>query len=196
MIKGMEKISEAILDKVHEEARVIIAKAEAKAAAEVEKAHKLYEKRIEEEKRKLRAQVDIEAARTTAQASIKARQELLRAKSDIIEEIVRRVKDQLARMEGDEQTLKALLLESIKRMDGDRFRVYVAPKHRGAVGRIVGEDKQLSERVEEIKEDDFLGGIIVEDTEGRMRIDNSYDTRLAMLLPQVLPSISKELFPK
>ncbi|GAI00113.1 unnamed protein product, partial [marine sediment metagenome] len=34
----------------------------------------------------------------------------------------------------------------------------------------------------------------VEDIDGRTRIDNTYETRLEMLLPRLLPEISKELF--
>ena len=33
-----------------------------------------------------------------------------------------------------------------------------------------------------------------EDTDGKIRIDNTYDTRLEMLLPRLLPEIGKELF--
>jgi vacuolar-type H+-ATPase subunit E/Vma4 len=39
-----------------------------------------------------------------------------------------------------------------------------------------------------------LGGVIAEDVEGKLRIDNTYETRLEMLLPKLLPKISKELF--
>jgi len=36
---------------------------------------------------------------------------------------------------------------------------------------------------------------MVEDIAGKIRIDNTYDTRLEMLLPRLLPEIGKELFP-
>ena len=46
----------------------------------------------------------------------------------------------------------------------------------------------------EVREYNCLGGIIAEDIEGKLRIDNTYETRLEMLLPQLLPKISEELF--
>jgi vacuolar-type H+-ATPase subunit E/Vma4 len=39
-----------------------------------------------------------------------------------------------------------------------------------------------------------MGGVIAEDVEGKLRIDNTYETRLGTLLPKLLPEISKKLF--
>lgn len=194
MVTGMEKINEAIISKVNEEAQSIIADAEEKAREELEKARKQREARLKEDRHKLRTEAEVEAARILAQASIKARQGLLKAKSEIIEEITQRVKDTLSQAASDEGALKALLVESIKGLETNKARIYVAPKDKEIVDKIVSEDGDLSGKVSEIKEADLLGGIISEDLEGKMRIDNSYETRLEMLLPKILPEISKELF--
>jgi len=194
MVTGMEKINEAILGKVREEAQGIIAEAEEKAQKELEKARKQREARLEEEKRKLRAEAEVEAARILAQASIKARQELLKAKSEIIAEITRRVKDTLSQGSTKEGALKALLVEAIKGLEADKVRIYVAPKDKGIADKVVRAEGELSNKVVEIKEAGLLGGVIAEDVEGRMRIDNSCGTRLEMLLPRILPEASKELF--
>ncbi len=194
MITGMEKINEAILDKVREEARGIVAEAEEKAREEVEKARKLLQVRLEEDRRKLRAEAEIEAARILAQASIKARQELLKAKVEVIDEITRRVNDALSRTTSDEAALRALLREAINGLEAGKSQVYVAPKDKSIVEAIVSKDGELSGIVMDIREADLLGGIIAEDAEGKMRIDNSYETRLDILLPKILPQVSKELF--
>ena len=55
-------------------------------------------------------------------------------------------------------------------------------------------DTKLAGRITEIREFDGTGGVIVEDIDGKIRIDNTYDTRLEMLLPKLLPEIGKELF--
>jgi len=60
--------------------------------------------------------------------------------------------------------------------------------------KLVGKDKELAAKVAEIKEHSASGGVIIEDVEGRVRIDNTYETRLEMLLPRLLPEIGKELF--
>ncbi|MCL0079202.1 V-type ATP synthase subunit E [Dehalococcoidia bacterium] len=194
MITGMEKINEAILSKVQEEARGIIAEAEEKAGEEVEKARRLLEVRLEDERRKLRAEAEVEAARILAQGLIRARQELLKAKSEVIGEITRRVKESLSRATGNETALRALLKEAISGLETDKSQIYVAPKDKGIVERIVSGDGELSGIVTGIREADLLGGVIAEDIEGKMRIDNSYETRLEILLPKILPQVSKQLF--
>lgn len=194
MITGMEKINEAILSKVQEEARGIIAEAEEKAREEVEKAHGLLEARLEEERRKLRAEAEVEAARILAQGLIRARQELLKAKSEVIDEITRRVKDALSRATGNEAALGALLREATNGLETNKSQIYVAPRDKNIVETIVSKDGELSGIVMGIKEADLLGGVIAEDIEGKMRIDNSYETRLEILLPKILPQVSKQLF--
>jgi len=194
MITGMEKINEAILGKVQEEAQGIIAEAEAKAREEVVKARATLDARLEEEERKLRAQATIEASRILAQASIKARQELLKAKSEVIDEITRRVKDTLSRATTNEAALRTLLREATNGLETAKSQIFVAPKDKSVVETIVRGDEKFSGMVTEIKEAELLGGIIAEDAEGKMRIDNSYETRLEMLLPKILPQMSKKLF--
>ncbi|MCL0076844.1 V-type ATP synthase subunit E [Dehalococcoidia bacterium] len=194
MITGMEKINEAILSKVQEEAWGIIAEAEEKAREEVEKARRLLEVRLEDERRKLRAEAEVEAARILAQGLIRARQELLKAKSEVVGEITRRVKESLSRTTGNETALRALLKEAISGLETDKAQIYVAPRDKNIVETIVSKDGELSGMVTGIREADLLGGVIAEDIEGKMRIDNSYETRLEILLPKILPQVSKQLF--
>ena len=78
--------------------------------------------------------------------------------------------------------------------DIDKARVYVSPKDVAAVQKLVKEDKELASKVAEVKDFDCVGGVIVEDVDGKIRIDNTYDTRLETLLPQILPEIGEELF--
>ena len=193
-MKGMEKISEAILDKVRAEAQDIIKKAEEKARERVEKAKRQQEARLEEEKNKLIEEAKEEATRILAQSSIAARQELLLAKTRIIDEIISRVKKALSEISSDKGSLLDLIKEAINTLDIDKARIYVSPKDISAVRNSLKGDKKLADRITEIRELDSTGGVIVEDTDGKIRIDNTYDTRLEMLLPRLLPEIGKELF--
>ena len=193
-MKGMEKISEAILDKVRAEAQDIIKKAEEKARERVEKAKRQQEARLEEEKNKLIEEAKEEATRILAQSSIAARQELLLAKTRIIDEIISRVKKTLSEISSDKGSLLDLIKEAINTLDIDKARIYVSPKDVSSVRKSLKGDKKLADRISEIKELDGTGGVIVEDTDGKIRIDNTYDARLEMLLPRLLPEIGKELF--
>jgi len=193
-MKGMEKISEAILDKVKIEAQQIVKEAEEKALQEVEKAEKQLETKFEEEKRKTIEDAETEVARIQAQAVIKARQELAGVKADIIDRIVSSAKTTLVTISGDDSSLLSLIKEGIAGLGVDKARIYVSPKNISTVQQFLKKDKELAGSIVEIKEADCTGGVIAESIDGKLRIDNTYDARLEMLLPIILPEISKELF--
>ncbi len=191
---GMEKISEAILNKVGIEAEDIIKEAENKAREVTEKAKKQREAKLEEEKNRLLEEARGETARILAQASIKTRQELLIAKTGVIDEIVGRTRKGLSGFSSDASSTLSLIKEAISPLHIDKARVYVSPKDVAATQKLIKGDKELANKITEVREFDCTGGVIVEDIDGKIRIDNTYETRLEMLLPQLLPEISKELF--
>ena len=190
----MEKISEAVVGKVRVEAQSIIKAAEEKAQIEIEKAKKQRETKLEEGKRKMLEEAEEEAARILAQASIKARQELLRMKADIIAKIIEDVKKTLSGIASDESHRLSLIKEAMDGLGVDKGRIYVSPKDVSSVQKFLEGDEELANRIMEVKEFNCTGGVIAENIEGKYRIDNTYETRLEMLLPKLLPEISKELF--
>ena len=190
----MDKIGEAILGKVKAEAEGIIKEAESRADQEIEQAEKQHLARLEKKKARMIQKAREEAARIEAQASVKARQELSRAKADVIGEIISEVKKALRATSGDKSLLVSLVKEATDALGIDKVRVYVSPKDVKTVQKLLNEDRELAGKIAEVKEYDGAGGVIVEDIEGKVRIDNTYDTRLEMLLPQLLPEIGRELF--
>ncbi len=193
-MKGMEKISEAILDKVKVDAQRIIKEAEEKALQDIEKAEKQLETKFKEEKRKAIEETEREATIILAQATIKARQELSRTKADIIDKIVSTVKTTLLGISGDESSLLSLIKEVVDELGDDKARIYVSPKDISKVQQLLERDKELASRIMEIKEFDCTGGVIAESIDGKFSLDNTYDTRLEMLLPKILPEIRRGLF--
>ena len=193
-MKGMEKISEAILDKVKVDAQRIIKEAEEKALQDIEKAEKQLETKFEEEKRKAIEGAEREAAIILAQATIKARQELSRTKADIVDKIISAVNITLRSISSDENLLLSLIKEVVDELGGDKARIYVSPKDMSTVQGFLERDKELASRIMEIKEFDCTGGVIAESIDGKFSLDNTYDTRLEMLLPKILPEIHRGLF--
>ena len=112
-MKGIEKISEAILGKVRAEAQDIVEEAEEKAQERIERAKRQQEAKLEEEKGKLIEGAKEEATRILAQSSITARQELLLAKTRIIDEIINRVKKTFSEISSDESSPLDLIKETI-----------------------------------------------------------------------------------
>jgi vacuolar-type H+-ATPase subunit E/Vma4 len=191
---GLDRISESILGKVKTEAGEIIRDAERKALEAVSKAKKQHQMRIEGEKTKLFEGAKNESARILAQTSIKIRQQMLAAKTQVIDDIASKVKKELARTAVDEGVYLRLIREAITAVGTDRVKIYVTPKHVTEVQKIIDKDKELPGKVTEVSEYPTIGGVIVEDSMGKIRIDNTFETRLEMLLPHLLPSINEELF--
>ena len=193
-MEGMEKIRRAILEKVKADAQQIIKEAEEKAWQEIEKAEEQKETKFQEEKRKTIEETEKQAARILAQASIRARQDVSRAKAEIINGIVNRVKTTLPTISSDEGSVLNLIEEAVGGLGADKVTIYVSRKNTSTVRKLVKGDKGLASKITEIKEFDCTGGIIAESIDGKLSIDNTYETRLEMLLPQILPEISRELF--
>ncbi len=191
---SMEKISDAILDKVRVEAQDIIKEAETRAGERVERAKEQQEAKLEEGKNKLLEEAREEATRILSQSTITARQELLLAKTRVIDEIISGVKKTLYETQIDKSSPLDLIGEALDALDTDKARIYVLPKDVSTVQKLVAGDKKLSDKITEIREFNGTGGVIIEDIDGKIRIDNTYDTRLEMLLPRLLPEIGKELF--
>ncbi|MCD6452931.1 MAG: V-type ATP synthase subunit E [Dehalococcoidales bacterium] len=193
-MKGMEKISQAVLDKVRAEADSLIKDAEVQAEQELAQAKERWAARQEEETAKILQQAGEEAARIEAQALVKARQELSRVKADLVSGMVDRVKQRLSEFSDDGGSLIGLIKESIDRLRASKVKIYVSPQQVSVVQRLLEKDKELAGKVAEVKGRPGTGGVIVEDASGEVRIDNTYETRLEMLLPKLLPEIDKELF--
>jgi V/A-type H+-transporting ATPase subunit E len=190
----MEKISEAVVSKVKLDAQNLIKEAEKKAQEELEKAKKQREVQFEEVRDKVLGEAEEEAARILAQASIKARQQLSSAKADTIAKIIDGARKELSRIAIDESYFLNLIQEAVEGLGVDKARIYVSPKDVSTVKKLVEADEEFSNKIVEVRDSNCLGGVIAEDVEGKLRIDNTYETRLDMLLPKLLPEISKELF--
>jgi V/A-type H+-transporting ATPase subunit E len=190
----MENISEAVISKVKVEALDIIKEAEAKAREEREKATKQREVKLHKEKQRLLGEARQEAARIVAQASIKARQELSRAKNAVINKMTDRVRQELSQISSNEKYSMTLIQEAVEAIGADKARIYVLPKSVDTTRKLLESNKELANRITEVKEANFTGGIIAESIDGTLRIDNSYESRLEMLLPILLPEINNELF--
>jgi V/A-type H+-transporting ATPase subunit E len=190
----MERISEAVVSNVKLDAQDIIREAEEKAQEETERAKKQRDVRYEEERARMLGEAGEEAARILAQASIKARQQISSVKADAVSKIVDAARRELSQISSDESQLKKLIKEAMDGLGGDKGRIYVSPRDVSSVRKLVEADKELSGRILEVRESNCLGGVIAEDPEGKLRIDNTYETRLEALLPKLLPEISKELF--
>ncbi len=190
-----DKIRTAVLEKAQGEADEITANARVKAEELITNAKGQKRKRLEEEKIKVTSDARREASRILAQSSLKARQEILREKDSVIKEVIARVKKDLLGKAMDERTLTNIIDETMKAFETeDKLRLLVSPRDIAVARKIVEENEGMRERITEIVEFDCMGGVMAESTDGMVSIDNTFDMRLEMLIPKILPQIGRELF--
>ncbi|MBN2397741.1 MAG: hypothetical protein JXI32_05115 [Deltaproteobacteria bacterium] len=190
-----DKIRAAILDKAKNEAEEIVANARTKAKDLLAHAEEQKEKRFEEEKTRILSEAQREAARILAQSSLKARQEILKEQDAVINEIVAQAKETLAQEPTGEKDLTILIKEAVAAFESDeKLRILASPREIEAVKQAVKNDDGLSKQIEEVVEHDCLGGVIAESMDGMVSIDNSFEVRMGMLLPKIMPELGKKLF--
>lgn len=191
-----DKIRKAILDKAKEDADKIVSDAEIKAKKVIEKAKEQKELKFKEEKRKVISEAHREASKILAQASLKSRHEILKEKHIVINEIITRVKDELSHNVTDKKLFVRLVQETIDAFEAEeKLRIYVTPDDINVVREIIEENSKIKEKITEVNEIiDCMGGILIEAIDGMVSINNTFDTRLEMLMPKILPEIGKKLF--
>ena len=191
----MQKISEAVVDKVREEAQSIVSEAEEEAKKELDKAKSVRNARIEAEKRRLLNEAHEEAARVSAQNAMLAHRTVATAKAEVLASIVAKSREKIAKAPITNKSLSYLIADAIPGL-GDTGKVTVAVSKRdlSLAKDIVKADKQLSAKVLDVVSCDCDGGAIIESESNTLSVDNTYTTRLEMLLPRILPEISRELF--
>jgi len=189
------KMREAILSKARQDAQAVIHDAQTKAAEMVRKADEQWRQRFEAEKQRLLSESRREAARIIAQADLKARQELLKEKDAIIREMVERIKQRLTGNTTETKTLKHLIDEAVGAFQSDQpLKIMVSGKDIGRVKEIVARSPELKGRITDVGETPCMGGVVCESVDGMVSVDNTFDTRLKMLIPKVMPEVGKMLF--
>jgi vacuolar-type H+-ATPase subunit E/Vma4 len=191
----MQNISEAVVDKVREDAQAIVKEAEEQATKELEKARTQRDARIEAEKKRLLTAAQEEAARTTAQNAMQARQKVANAKAAVLDGIVEKARESLKKSATSRESLSFLINDGIQGLgESDKIYVGVAEKDAALAREIVKSDKKLAATVIDVRRCDCTGGVAIENESKSLSVDNTYTTRLEMLLPRILPEIGKRLF--
>ncbi|MBW2674455.1 MAG: V-type ATP synthase subunit E [Deltaproteobacteria bacterium] len=190
-----DKIRAAILDKAHKEAGEIVTNAKAKAKDLMAQAKEQKKKRFEEEKKRIISEAQREASRILAQSSLKARQEILKEQDAVINEIIAKTKEDLAKKATEEKAFATLIREAIEAFESEeKLKILVSPRDVAIARKVVEGDGDLKEQIAEVGERDCLGGVIAESMDGMVSIDNTFDVRLGMLTPKIMPELGSKLF--
>jgi V/A-type H+/Na+-transporting ATPase subunit E len=193
-MEGMDKISDGIISKVKTEAQGIIKEAEEKAQQKIAEAEKKREQNINDAKSRITEEAEAEAARITSDAKVKARQEILQAKTEVVNDIIEKAKNSIENKSGDKEKLLALVKDALPGIGSKKARLLASSKDLAGIKAAVEGDSSLADKIVSFDEYTCLGGIVLEDEEGKLRVDNTYNTRIERALQRLLPQIAKELF--
>jgi len=190
----MEKISEAVLKKVTTEAQAIVDKAEEEAKEKLDKARIKFQSKLEKEKQRKLQEAEEEAARISSRVLIQTRKDMVIAKSEVLDSVIEKVSNRLISTPMSKKAFLRIAEEALEALNSTEVRIYVPKSDSNRIKGFLKGEKDLHSKVKEVKEGDFAGGFIMEDMDGKLRIDNTYTTRLEMILPRIKPEIAKELF--
>ena len=177
-----ERVSKAILDRARVEAEEILEKARKEAEEIINKAKLRRKREQEEEEAKIVNDAKRRARATIVKAILKVRRERSEIKKKIIDNIVGKVREHLEKRDFNvSESLRKLLREALETLPQTELVIYVNRADIDTIKKIIKEMK-IEDRVKDIRETNIIGGVIVETVDGKFRIDNSYETRLGMVL--------------
>lgn len=189
----LESVVEDIREQARAEAEEIRQAAEEEADSILEEAEAEAETIVEEREREVEREVEQLREQQISSANLEAKQRRLAARREALDEVRSAVEAQLIELPDEERRdlTEALLDAALAEFGEDEaLVVHGRASDEALLESLTSDDDHLSVG-EPI---DRLGGVVVEGTETRMRVDNSLDAVLDEVWEDNLRSISDTLF--
>ncbi len=181
---ALDKVKATILDKAEQKAEQIIEEAEQEADDIVSEAKQKAERLRDEAKAEAKAEAEALRRQELASARMKAQQITMEAKQELIHDAFGQLRDRISEMDSDDrEDLFASIIETV----GNEIEigtVYTSGDMVDAVSDMVDAD---------VKETD-IEGLIIEDSDGSVRYDYSFDSVLENVRTQYRKETAQELF--
>jgi len=191
-------LREAVIRKALEEAEAIVQRAEEEGRRLVREAEEKKKAMIEEERRRVLAGLGYEAS--IAEARLRARLIVSKAKSDLLNSVISKAVDILRSLPPNLrlESLRKLVEESLDDIVASlgtvrKLVIYVAEQDvelaRGVIAHI-----SMERGIElELRSAKILGGVVVEEPESGVTIDNSFDSRLSRAVSKLKKDLLEEV---
>ncbi|CCQ33735.1 V-type ATP synthase subunit E protein [Halorhabdus tiamatea SARL4B] len=187
---SLEVVVEDIKAQAREQAEEITQAAESDAEEIVADAESDAEEIKTEREREVDRQIAQERERRISSAELEAKQERLEARREVLETVRERVESELANLDGErrEELTRDLLESALEEFEG-AVDVYGRAEDAALLEEIVADyDATLA------GERDCLGGVVVESSASRVRVNNTFDSILEGVWEDEIRSISERLF--
>ena len=195
---SLEELRKSVIEKARLKAEKILENARKQAEELVESAKREYMERLRQRKEEIITQVREEESRKYTARISELNAELLKLKRKLIEDIVKEATERIKNLSKTErkESIKRLLKDSLgSGIIGGSFRVKVIERDLKLVKEAVNElGLQKDLIAAEIIPEDYLGGLIIENEDSSVAIDNTYRTRLERAIRIILGELNKEIF--
>jgi vacuolar-type H+-ATPase subunit E/Vma4 len=194
---SLEELRKSILQKAKDKANKILEEARLEAQKLIDEARQDYQKRLEAERIKALSELKEKWNREYINKVMDANMKLLQLKRELINSLLEEARRRIEELspEARELSLKTLLKESINQsIIKDNFVIKVVSKDIDLLQKVV-KDLGLKKKVVKIEELDnkYLGGLILENVDGTVALDNTYATRLERALSILYDEVNKEV---
>lgn len=202
---GLQKIIKEIEKSTEQKVSEMLSEAKKKADATLNDA----KKKAEGQERSILARGEQEAQRESqrilAEARIRARREKVMAQEKVVQISFEKASDILSKTaeNQNDEVLKGLIKESINASGVLSFEVLLTSRDRTLVTKDslleiakqtdIGRNSDIEPRISE----DVLscmGGVVVRSTDGKVRVDNTFEARLERFRDGIRMRVAKELF--
>lgn len=187
---GLETVVDDIKDEARTRAEEIKAEAEQEADETLEEAREEADEIRHEEREAAEKRAEELREQEVSSAKLDARKMQSRERRDLLAELRADVRDELAELEeGREEMTRTLLEGAIEELGEDTGVVYAAESDEDLVNDIIGE----YDGFEYGGTTDVLGGVVVEASDGDVRVNNSFDSVLETVWNDSLKEVSDRL---
>ena len=190
---SLDNVVEDIQDEAHARANEIREEGERRAEEIVEAAEADAEDLLDARKEAVERQIEQEREQAVSGAKLEAKQERLEARRDVLEDVKSQVETELRELSGDdrEELTRALLDEAATEFEGQAsVAVYGREDDADLIEELVAD----YDGFEYGGEHDCLGGVVVDATDSRVRVNNTFDSVLDDVWEDNLKDVSGILF--
>ena len=190
---SLDNVVSDIRDEANARAEEIRQEGERRAEEIVETAETDAEELLEARKDEVERQIDQEREQAVSSAKLEAKQERLEARRDVLEDVRAQVEAELRTLPDDkrEELTRALLEEAASEFEGDEsVAVYGRDDDEALLTELVADHDGF----EYGGEHDCLGGVVVDSTDSRVRVNNTFDSVLDDVWEDSLKDVSGILF--
>ncbi len=181
---GLENITQEILNKAKREAEDIRSEATAEAEKILQQAKEKAEEIKKEREKALEAEIERLRHQEASSASLEAKRQILNAKKELLDTVYKKAVEEISNLPPEKNA--ELLTTLLKKHASEGSKIYSNEKDRTLVVELSG--------LEYAGSIPCLGGFIIENEDGSLHLDYTYDTLLQDANERVIKQISEILF--